>query len=721
MHVKQERKAYRRPWPHAGGILRSSACLLSALPAALAAPMAHGQSTSVQSETAVTFNPVTVTATRSAERLFDVPASADVIDGATIRDGQPGINLSESLVRVPGLFAANRNNYAQDLQLSSRGYGSRATFGVRGVRLYQDDIPATMPDGQGQTGSFSLLSAQRIEVLRGPFSTLYGNASGGVVSVYTEDGTPEPVLNFTGSVGSYGTSNAVVKATGIARGVGYVAAFSNFNTDGYREHSAALRQIANAKLAFNATDSTYVTMIGSSQYQPDTQDPLGLTYAQWQADPRQADPVATRFNTRKTINQVQGGVAIDQALDADTSVRVTGYDGRRLVRQYLALMGSVPPTSSGGVVDLDRNYGGVGVRLLWKGQLFDRPLTLNVGADTNRQNETRQGFVNNFGEMGELRRNEDDSVTDADVYAEAQWYALPGVSVTLGVRSSRVHYSSVDHYIVGPNPDDSGTRTYRNTSPIAGLVWHAIDDLNVYLSYGQGFETPTFAEIAYRPVGTGLNLALNPATSTAIELGLKWLPVKNQRINLAVFTATTHQEIVVNTATGGRTTYRNADETRRRGVEAEWDADLGNGISAHANYTWLLAEFAEPFASGLPPVVTPAGARLPGVPPQQAFGVLAWTPGGYYGFSAAAEVQYVGRVYVNDRNSEFAPAYTIGNLRVGFAQNMDRVSFSEYVRVNNIANVNYVGSVIVGDTNGRYYEPAPGRNWYAGVSVSVTF
>ncbi len=296
---------------------------------------------------AIPLDPITVTATRGAERLFDVPASADVIEGATIRDGQPAINLSESLVRVPGVFAANRNNYAQDLQLSSRGYGARATFGVRGVRLYQDDIPATMPDGQGQTGSFSLLSAKRIEVLRGPFSTLYGNASGGVVSVYTEDGTAVPVVNFTGSVGSYGTSMVGVKATGIQDGVGYVAAFSNFDTDGYREHSSALRQIANAKLTFDATGSTHVTLIANSQYQPQTQDPLGLTYAQWQENPRQADPVAIQFNTSKTINQVQGGAAIDQVINADTSLRVTGYGGQRQIRQYLALNGG-GATSSGG-------------------------------------------------------------------------------------------------------------------------------------------------------------------------------------------------------------------------------------------------------------------------------------------------------------------------------------------------------------------------------------
>ena len=668
----------------------------------------------------VTLDPVVVTATRGMARLFDVPASGDVIDGATIRDGQPAISLSESLVRVPGVFAANRNNYAQDLQLSSRGYGARAAFGVRGVRLYQDDIPATMPDGQGQTGSFSLLSAKRIEVLRGPFSTLYGNASGGVVSVYTEDGTAVPVVNFTGSAGSYGTSNVGVKATGIAGGVGYVAAFSNFDTDGYRAHSAAQRQIANAKLTFDATDTTHVTLIGNSQYQPRTQDPLGLTYAQWQADPRQADPVATLFNTNKTISQVQGGVAVDQVLNADWNLRVTGYGGQRTVRQYLALSG-VGATSSGGVVDLDRNYEGIGARLIYRGSLLDRPLMVNVGIDSDRLHELRQGFVNNNGSLGALRRNEDDTVTGADVYAEAQWDVLPALSLTLGVRSSQVKYDSVDHYIVGPNPDDSGKRNYYNTSPIVGVVWHAADNLNLYASYGQGFETPTFAEMAYRPAGPGLNLALDPATSTAYEIGMKWFPTRNQRLNLAAFTATTDQEIVVDTATGGRTTYRNASKTNRRGFEAAWDADLGQGLVAHVNYTYLLAEFADPYASGIPPVVTPAGARLPGVPPQQAFGVLEWTPGGYAGFSVAGEVQYVGRVYANDVNTAFAPAYTIGNLRVGFAQEVNQFRFSEYVRVNNIANVNYVGSVIVGDTNGRYYEPAPGRNWYAGVSISAAF
>lgn len=668
----------------------------------------------------VTLDPVVVTATKRAERSFDVPASVDSIDGSIIRDGQPAINLSEPLVRVPGIFAANRNNYAQDLQISSRGFGARATFGVRGVRLYQDFIPVTMPDGQGQTGSFSLLSAKSIEVLRGPFSTLYGNASGGVIAVFTEDPTLVPVVEFAASVGSYQSYNAGLKATGTADGVGYVVAGNHFETDGYRAHSAATRDIVNAKLVFNPGPDTRVTVIGSSQHQPDSQDPLGLTQAQVDANPRQADPATVLFNTRKTVNQLQGGVAVEQALAADATLRVTGYGGTRQIGQYLALTGAAL-TSSGGVVNLDRDYGGVGARLILRGELAGGPITFSIGADADRMLEKRQGFVNNFGAQGDLRRDEDDTVGSGDVYAELEWHALPAWSFTLGVRSSRVHYDSQDFFIVAPNPDDSGQRTYTNTSPIAAVVWHAADTLNVYASYGQGFETPTFAEMAYRPIGPGLNLDLNPATSNSVELGLKWLPTPRQRVNVAIFNADTKQEIVVDTATGGRTTYRNASNTRRRGFEAEWDGDLGAGVTAHVNYSWLLAEFGESYVSGLPPVVVPAGAKLPGVPPQQAYGILNWTPGGYFGFNAAIEVQYVGRIYANDRNTAFAPANTIGNARIGFAQQSGSARFAEYVRVNNFANVNYIGSVIVGDTNGRYFEPAPGRNWFAGVSVNVAF
>ncbi len=676
----------------------------------------------------VELDPIVVTATRSEARAFDVPASVDTIDAATIRNAQPLVNLSETLVRVPGIVALNRQNYAQDLQISSRGFGARATFGVRGVRLYQDDIPATMPDGQGQTGSFSLLSARRIEVLRGPFSALYGNASGGVISVFTEEGSDEPRAEVVASAGSYDMWTAGIKLSGRA-GVGrYVAAASRFDTEGYRDHSAARRDLINAKATFDLASGTKITLVGSQQAQPDTQDPLGLTRAQWEADPRQADPASSTFNTRKTIHQLQGGATIDQRLTEQASLRFTAYDGHRTVRQYLALSG-VGPTSSGGVTDLDRDFGGVDLRAVWKGKLADGPLTLTVGGAWDRQDERRRGFVNNNGDLGDLRRDEDDVVTATAGYAQAQWDFAPRWGLTVGVRVNDVRFDSTDHFIAGPNPDDSGSRAFSRATPVAGLVFHATDNVNLYASYGEGFETPTFAELAYQPNGTGLNFSLDAATSRAFEVGAKMLVGRAHRLNVAAFATRTNDEIVVDSATGGRTTYKNAGHTKRYGAELAWDADYGSGWTSHVALTWLSAEFEDAFTSGASPVVVPSGAKLPGVPSTSAYAELGYAPPALPGFAVGAELQHEGKIYVNERNSDAAPAYVIGNLRATYTRAISEssamlpkgVTMSVYGRLNNIADRNYVGSVIVADSNGRFFEPAPGRNWTAGLSFNAAF
>ncbi len=665
-------------------------------------------------------DPLVVTATRIEEGAFDLPVAIDSIDALLIQRNQLELNLSETLVRVPGVVAANRNNYAQDLQVSIRGFGARANFGVRSVRLFQDDIPATMPDGQGQTGSFSLVSARRIEVLRGPFSALYGNASGGVISIFTEDGTEPPQAQAQIVGGSYGTYNAILKADGIYRGVGYVVAGNHFATDGYRDHSEATRELANAKLKFDLDPDTRVTVIGNSLYQPDAQDPLGLTRAEWEADPRQADPAAALFNTRKTVNQQQGGIAIDRRLAADAQLRVIGYGGRRLVRQYLALSG-IGATSSGGVTDLDGDFAGIDARASARFMAGGGPLTLTLGTAYDRQHQRRKGFVNNNGDLGDLRRDEDDFVNSTDGYAQAEWSPDGPVSFLAGARYSDVRFNSVDHYINASNPDDSGRVNFNHLSPALGAVWHAARDVNVYVNWGEGFETPSFIELAYRNVGTGLNFDLRPAISRSAEAGIKAYLFGRQRLNLAVFTTRTSDEIVIDTATGGRTTYKNASKTRRRGVEAEWDAPLLQGFNAYASYTYLSAEFASDATTGLPPQPIPAGSRLPGVPQATAFAELAWAKPEWYGISAAVEGQYAGKVYVNDRNTDAAPSYAIANLRLGFEQTAGAWTFREFVRVNNLFDRDYSGSVIVGDTNNRFFEPSPGRNVLGGLTANAKF
>jgi iron complex outermembrane receptor protein len=666
----------------------------------------------------VVIDPVTVTATRRVERTFDVPASVDSIDGATLHNGQPQVNLSETLVRVPGVFSANRQNYAQDLQISSRGFGARAAFGVRGVRLYQDGIPVTMPDGQGQTGSFSLLSAQRVEVLRGPFSALYGNASGGVISVFTEDPPDSPLVSFTGGGGSYGTATLGVKLGARGAGVGGVVAASQFVTDGYRDHSSARRDLTNAKLVLDPTRATRLTLIGNTQYQPETDDPLGLTRAQWAADPRGVDPAAIQFDTRKTINQMQGGAALDHAFSDALQLHVDAYGGQRAVRQYLSFSGAAL-TSSGGVTDLDRDYGGIGARITWRSAPFGRPLAVTLGGDFDRQHERRKGFVNNDGNLGDLRRDEDDTVKSYDIYAQGEWELSAAWSVKAGIRTSRVRYASTDHYITAQNPDDSGSRSFDDTSPVLGVVFHAAEGLNLYASYGEGFETPTFAELAYRPGGTGLNFALQPATSRAAEIGVKYRIGSAHRLNVALFNVDTKNEIVVDAATGGRTTFKNAGATTRRGAELTWDGRYRAGLQTRVALTYLRAEFADGFTTGSPPAVVSSGSRLPGVPSKQAYGELAWVPGRWANLDAALVAFYVDRLYVNDRNTDAAPSYAVMNARIGFSQLTGAATWRQFIRVNNIFDRNYSGSVIVGDTNGRFFEPAPGRNWFIGASVDL--
>lgn len=593
---------------------------------------------------------VTVTATRVEEDSFGLPVSIDRVVRRAISEDKAQVNLSESLNGVPGVVVQNRQNYAQDLQVSSRGFGARATFGVRGVRLIADGIPATMPDGQGQTATFDLGSAERIEVLRGPFSVLYGNAAGGVIQVFTEDGPAEPTLSSSVYAGSFDTYKLGVKFGGTSGRLNYLGNVSRFQTDGYREHSGARRDHLNAKAKFAAGAHGLVTLVLNALDQPETQDPLGLTATQVAQDPRQAGSGALAFNTRKSVSQNQLGLTYNLAFGRDDRIEARIYYGDRQVTQFLAipLFAQNAPTASGGVVDLDRGYGGAGLRWTRATELLGMPLTGSIGID----------------------------------------------------------YGSI---------------TYTDSTAAAGITFGVTQDTNLYANIGTGFETPTFAELAYRPGSvSGLNFALQPARSRQWEAGLKAKFANTMRLNLALFRIDVSDEIVVDRSSGGRTVFKNAAKTRREGLELAWNGRFANGFEAALAYTWLNARFEQPFTSGTPLSIVPVGNRIPGVPPQRLFGKLIWrhAPAGFH---VGAEVLHNGKVYADEANSEFAPAYTVWNLHAGFEQRGRNWRLNEFVRLDNVGDRQTIGAVIVNQANGRYYEPAPGRNWLVGLTASLSF
>jgi iron complex outermembrane receptor protein len=677
---------------------------------------------------------VTVTATRVERESFDLPVSIDTVGARTIREDRPQVNLSEALNAVPGIVVQNRQNYAQDLQISSRGFGARSTFGVRGLRLIADGIPATMPDGQGQAASFNLDTAERIEVLRGPFSSMYGNAAGGVIQIFTADGPPQPTITGKYHLGSYDTSKWALGYGGQHGPLNVNAIASIFRTQGYRDHSAARRDQMHGKFKFDGGSAGTFTLVADTLDQPETQDPLGLTRAQVAQNRRQATPEAFTFNTRKSVSQSQVGLIHDFKLTARDSLQARAYVGDRQVTQHLAIpvaTQTLTATHSGGVVDLDRGFGGAGVRFSHAGVLAGAPIDVHVGLDYERMMERRRGFINSNGIATTLRRDEDDTVSSTDAYAQAEWHPWARVLVMTGVRHSRVRFKSEDFFtapstgVGAANLNDSGSIRYTRTSPVAGATFDVSPVVKLYANTGKGFETPTFAELAYRPDGTaGLNFALRPALSTHYEGGAKIKLAETQRITAAVYRINVSDEIVVATNSGGRTTFKNAPHTRREGFELGWQGQFGKSWEAAVAYTRLKARFMDSFTTvvGAPAVtvVVPAGNRLPGVPASTLYGELVWRhqPSGFH---AAAELRHNSKVFVDDQNSDAAESYTVGNVRVGFEQRMRHWRFTEFVRVDNVTDKNYTGSVIVAEGSRRFFEPSPGRNWLLGVSALLSF
>ncbi|MBB4133393.1 TonB-dependent receptor [Xanthomonas sp. 3075] len=659
---------------------------------------------------------------------FDLPASFTVVSADD--DNRRGAQVSELLDGIPGLVARDRQNYAQDTQLSIRGFGARSTFGVRGVRLLVDGIPASMPDGQGQLSHFNVLGAERVEVLRGPFSALYGNSSGGVLQLWSADGKPDDPWRLRATYGSNATVNVGAQLLGQQGAVHYNLAANHFETDGFRDHSRAKRDSVNAKLGFDLAEGRRLDLVLNYLDAPDAQDPLGLTRAQFNADPRQATSVATQFNTRKSVRQSQAGAIFTQQFDSQT-LRLMAYGGQRSVEQFLAIPVAVQrnprnPDSalhSGGVIDLDSNYEGADARWAWQGQALGRPLQLTVGANVDRQRQHRTGYENFVGDTlgvrGALRRNQRDQVENVDQFAQAWWQWSERWSALLGVRHSQVRFRSDDNYIVGRNPDDSGRREYSATTPVAGIVFRANDDLRFYASAGRGFETPTFNELGYRnDGGAGLALDLGSATSRNYEVGSKWRAQSGAAVEVALFRADTDDELAVASNTNGRSTFRNIGATRRQGAELSWNQPVGATQQLQMAYTFVDATVRDGYltcaSSGCATPTAPvsSGARLPGVPRQQLFARWQWQP---MQWQFAAETVASDATVVNDLATDRAPGYALVNLEASRRWTTTLGGLRTFARIDNVLDRQYVGSVIVNDGNGRYYEPGPDRTYTVGL------
>ena len=685
---------------------------------------------------------------RLAQRIFDAPAAVVAIDADAIRNAGAQVNLSEALSQVPGVVALNRNNYAQDVQISIRGFGARSAFGLRGIRLITDGIPATTPDGQGQASTVALTSAERIEVLTGPLAQLYGNSAGGVIQTFTREAGARPEATASTTFGSDGLRRHDVQVSGRTGSVGMVADYSVFSTDGHRANSAAERKQLNAVLTADLQPGTRLKLIANAFDMPEALDPLGLTAAQLQADPTQAGKNAIAHRTRKSVQQNQIGAVLEQRLSPDLQLQMRAYTGTRDNLQYQA--GSNPGAPlQGSWVGLSRDFSGLGAQL--RGQQRDLPhgrVDWTVGVDIDQSAEQRQGGLTLSGEKtGNPNRNELNKASNRDAFAQVQWHVQDAqgqtpFTLTAGLRHSQVRLSSRDDYLTD-NQDGSGAVRYQANSPVLGLTWHALDTLNVYANWGKGFETPTLAEAAYTVSGSGNSRTLkglfNPdllaSHSEHREVGLKWTPSPAHRLQATLFDIRTRDEIVASLSDTGKTAYVNAGRTSRQGAELSLQNVWAPQWRSVLSLAWLQAQYDDAFTSTSKSGTTytdktvPAGNRMPGIPSQQLFASLQWAA---QGFAAAGRsgplglsgsVDWVARsaLWASDMNSAASrvAGYGVVNLRLRHGSQWGKARVEAWAGVDNVANRSYVGSVIVNQAAGQYFEPGLPRQWMLGIRASM--
>lgn len=707
--------------------LSSFQSVLALAAAALCLPAAQAQAPADAGSVVITGSPV--------QRLAaDAPYAITLVDAQTLQSAGPMINLSEALVQVPGLVVNNRSNYAQDLQISARGFGARAGFGVRGLRLYADGVPASGPDGQGQVSHFDIAGAQRVEVLRGPFSVLYGNSSGGVIAIFSA-APKASEWNAGVDAGSFGLRQIRLGlGTPLAQGFDLRVAGSQMEIDGFRPQSAAKKGTVQARLGWRGERDT-VTVLLNHLDQP-AQDPLGLARAQFEQGPEQTAAVALQFDTRKNTRQTQLGASwqhrFEQGVLRDSQVAV--YSGDRSVIQWLAIPAATQTNArhGGGVIAFDRRYEGADARLRWAFGGVD----LVTGASLERQRDARKGFNNYTGTVanpvlgvtGALRRDETNRAETRDVYAQAEIALADALSATAGVRSGRVKLSADDAFLA--NGDDSGRLAFSYTNPVLGLRWQAGPGLNVYASLARGFESPTLGELAYRVDGTGgFNTALQPQTSRQAEIGAKWRGQgawSGLQLDATLFQVETENEIGVASNAGGRSAFQNVGRTQRKGVELglgwrispAWRTQLALGVLDATYRDSFLVCAAVP--CNAPTLRVPAGGRIAGAPRGNGFAEVVWSDAtwGEWGL----EARTLGSVAVNDRNTDFAAGYTLGALRWSKTHAIGGdLRMGWLIRVDNLFDRAHAGSVIVNDANGRFFEPGAPRAFLVALRLTGGF
>lgn len=652
--------------------------------------------------------PIIISAPRLAMPLGDFPAAVDVIETPAATQARQGLQLDEALNRVPGVFAQNRYNFAQDVRLSIRGFGARAPFGVRGLRILQDGIPETTPDGQSQVDAIDLLNIRSIEILRGPGAALYGNASGGVVAITTRNGSAARGHGGGLLAGSYGFRRleAVSEAQGDA--ARYSLTAHALRLDGYRDQARAEKRLLRLHSQHDL-DAGVLSLHLRYLDAPLTEDPGALTRAELAADRRAAAPLAQFLDSRQRAEQLTAGAQWRRPAGAG-ELRLGGFVTQRDYRQQLPFFGSSQVAYARDFYGLSLGY-----------QRYLGPTRLLFGVDLERQRDDRTRHCINAaleascaapGEpvSGPLALDQRETAQSRGVFVQSDTRLGGGWNLAAGLRHDRIRFTLDDHLQSGAE-DLSGAREFDETSASAGLIWQWRPGQRAFINAATAFETPTFTEFA-NPAGSGgFNPDLQPQQTRSVEVGLRG-DAAGLGYDLTAHVTRVRDELVPYELPGdGRTYYRNAGHTLRRGLEAGLDwrpAPPWNLRAALTLNDFRYREFNALDGESLD------GKRLPGLPQRQVFLEAAWRPGDVF---VIADLLYVGARYADDANTERVAAHSVMNLRAGRQWRAGPLHGEAFVALNNILDRAYIDNLRINAGFGRYFEAAPERNLLLGLRL----
>ena len=661
--------------------------------------------------TALQLDTITVTSTRIEDEQSRVPVAVGTVGETEIQLGQQQLGLDESLAGMPGLFFQNRYNFAQDQRISIRGFGARASFGIRGIRIYADGIPQTLPDGQSSIDAIDLGSTRRIEVIRGPFSAVYGAASGGVINIMTEDGPATPFLSGRLSTGSYGYTRGQMKAGGQSGNLNYLANGSATTLDGYREQSDYRSKMINSKFRYDLDDHSDLTVILNAVDSPEAEDPGGLTEEEVQQDRKQAAPRNLAFDAGEELDQQTLGLAYQRQISANQQLMLRNYYVMRDFNNRLPF--DINTNGQGGSVDLDRFFSGGGGNYTYTGNLFERDNRFVLGFDIDAQRDRRKRFANIAGDPGAKTTDQDEDVTGYGIYFRNALNITKNIVLTLGARFDSVKYD------VDDRTGDSGSRdiTFNETSPMIGAVWSIAPAANLYGNIARSFDPPTTTELANPEGSSGFNTDLEPQTATNYEIGVKGLLPGRLRYEVAVFNIKVDDELVrFELAGSGQSFFENAGSSTHKGLEAALSMELLQGLVGNLGYTYsdfTFDTFRDRNNNKLD------GNTIPGIPDHEFNIRLNYR--NQAGFYASWDLLHADSFYADNSNTVKSGSYTTASLRSGFNLLVDRWEISPFIGINNLFDEDYFDNIRLNASFGRYFEPAPGRNYYGGIGVRYNF